>query len=216
MKRILHALTFLFLSLSVLAQKTPAFEVGSNAQNFDWIINSTKNKAKIYTRNNNKELVLDNGLVKRGFRISPNVACIDYENQTTHRQLLRAVMPEAVITINHKTYNVGGLYGQKEKAYLLPEWIDDFTKNERDFQFVDYIISEIPPYLNAKTRFWATHTQQASGKLLRFRYQSNLSELKDINVMVQYAIYDGLPLIKKRITIENKSKKTKRINQMIT
>ena len=30
-------------------------------------------------------------------------------------------MPEAVIDINGKEYNVGGQYGQKEKAYLLPE-----------------------------------------------------------------------------------------------
>ena len=66
----------------------------------------------------------------------------------TGQQLLRAVMPEAVITINGKEYNVGGLHGQKEKAYLLPEWLDNFTKGENDFQFVSYEISELKPFMS--------------------------------------------------------------------
>lgn len=68
----------------------------------------------------------------------------------TGQQLLRAVMPEAIVNINGKEYNVGGLYGQKEKAYLLPEWLDTFTKGATDFQFATYAISELKPFINWK------------------------------------------------------------------
>ena len=94
----------------------------------DWLVQPVKQKAGVYKSADNRNIILYNGLVKRSFRLSPNVVCTDYKNMITGQQLLRAVMPEAVITINGNEYNVGGLYGQKEKAYLLPEWLDKFTK----------------------------------------------------------------------------------------
>ena len=213
MPKSLFLFYFLFLTITAISQskKLTTFLTPP-----DWLISNQQYKAQVIVNANSKYITLHNGLVKRGFKISPNVACIDYTNLINNQQLLRAVMPEATITINHKTYNVGGLYGQKEKAYLLPKWVEGFTKNDHDFQFTNYIISELPPYLNATTRFWATNTQQPAGKLLRFYYHSNLSHLKDIKVIVHYAIYDGLPLIKKWITVENKSKNIIRVNQIVT
>src|SRR5258708_291316 len=66
----------------------------------DWLVTPVKIKAQVYRNSNGNELVLYNGLVKRTFRIAPNVACIDYQNLTTGRQLLRAVKAEARLTIN--------------------------------------------------------------------------------------------------------------------
>ncbi len=40
----------------------------------------------------------------------------DYKNIANGQQLLRAVRPEAWLTINGKEYNVGGLYGQKREC----------------------------------------------------------------------------------------------------
>ncbi len=83
----------------------------------DWLIKSFDGRANVYITQDKKNLVLHNGLVKRVFRIQPNVACIDFTNLTTGQQLLRAIAPEARVTINSRTYHVGGLKGQKEKAY---------------------------------------------------------------------------------------------------
>ena len=88
-------------------------------------------KAAVYTSADKKDIHLYNGLVKRTFRLSPNVVCMDYKNMITGQQLLRALEPEAIVTINGKEYNVGGLYGQKEKAYLLPEWVDEFFQRRK-------------------------------------------------------------------------------------
>jgi hypothetical protein len=122
------------------------------------------------------------------------------------QQLLRALKPEAIVVINGKEYNVGGLYGQKEKAYLLPEWIADFSKGENDFQFVKYEINELKPFVNWNAGdWWAYNKKQPGGKVLTFLYKSNLPELKGAEIKVHYALYDGLPLIAKWITIENKA-----------
>src|SRR4030095_12728802 len=80
----------------------------------DWLITPVAEKAAIYQSNDGKDIILYNGLVKRSFRLQPNLACIDYKNTSNGQQLLRALKPEAEITINGIQYNIGGLYGQTE------------------------------------------------------------------------------------------------------
>jgi hypothetical protein len=171
----------------------------------DWLVFPVRDKAEVYSSADKRDIILYNGLVKRVFRVSPNVACIDYSNTTNGQQLLRAVKPEARLSINGRTYNVGGLYGQKENAYLLPAWVDDFSAGGNDFQFVNFASSPIKPFLNWKPTTWGMNSKQATGKLLSFTYQSPLPSLQGILVKVNYELYDGLPLIIKWIAVENAS-----------
>ena len=170
----------------------------------DWLVSPVMKPAQVYKSADNKDIILYNGLVKRTFRLSPNAACIDYKNMITGQQLLRAVMPEAVITINGKEYNVGGLYGQKEKAYLLPAWLDEFKKGDNDFRFVKFETNKLRPFINWNAKgWWASNTQQPTGVLISFIYKNDATPVKDLTVKVHYALYDGLPLIAKWVTIEN-------------
>ena len=41
------------------------------------------------------ELILDNGLARRVFQLTPNAACISMENLTSRELLLRAIAPAA-------------------------------------------------------------------------------------------------------------------------
>lgn len=181
----------------------------------DWLITPIQQRAVVYKSNDEKDIILYNGLVKRVFRVSPNVACIDYKNMTNGQQLLRAVKPEARITIDGKDYNVGGLYGQKENAYLLPEWVDEFTKNENDFQFVSFDVNDISPFINWKRNTWSLNKKQPSGKIISFNYISGMPELKGLEVTVNYELYDGLPLIIKWVSIKNKNKKSYKLNRVV-
>lgn len=170
----------------------------------DWLLKPVDASAAIYSSADKKDIILYNGLVKRSFRLSPNVVCTDYKNMVTGQQLLRAVMPEAVVNINGKQYNVGGLYGQKEKAYLLTEWLDTFTKGATDFELDTFTISELKPLINWKVSdWWTSNKKQPTGKLLSFIYKNKLLELNGILIRVHYALYDHLPLIAKWVTIEN-------------
>ncbi|MDH7460577.1 alpha-galactosidase [Chitinophagaceae bacterium 26-R-25] len=195
-------------------KKLPAAKpINKTAVSQDWLISPVQQKAAVY--NDDKDVVLTNGLVKRIFRIQQNVACIDYSNLSNNQQLLRAVKPEAVLTIDGKEYNVGGLYGQKENAYLIPEWVDGFKNDEKDFQYQSYSVSDIIPFLRWQSREWALNTIPASGKMISFVYKSNMEDLKDLLVTVHYELYNGIPLMVKWLSIENKGNKTVLLNRVV-
>ena len=179
----------------------------------DWLITAPKQKAAVHAQG--KNIVLENGLVRRVFRLQPNTACVDYTNLTNGQQLLRAVKPEAKITINDVVYNIGGLHGQKENAYLLPQWVDEMYTEEQDFRLVRYNVAAIRPFLNWKCATWAINKKQATGKLVTFEYLSSLPALKGVVVNVNYELYDGLPLIVKWLSVENKTNATIKLGRVV-
>ena len=180
----------------------------------DWLVTPVTVKAQVYKSADEKDIILHNGLLKRVFRLQPNIACTDYTNLANGQQLLRAIKPEASITIDDKVYAVGGLHGQKENAYLLPEWINNYTAHDSDFHFLSYTVSDLSSFLNWKNNRWATNKKNASGKQLIFKYASSLALLKGIIVKVQYELYDGLPLIVKSISVENSGNHSFKINRV--
>jgi len=186
-----------------------------NVYNDDWLVKHVATKTQVFISEDSKEITLFNGLLTRTFRIQPNAACIDYKNISNGQQLLRAIKPEARVTINNKEYNVGGLHGQSENAYLLPEWINSFSSDKNDFQFVKYEVSDLMPFVQWKPKGWAMNKNQPSGKMLSFRFQSSLPELTDIIVKVNYELYDGIPLIIKWVSVENNSKRTITLNRVV-
>ena len=82
----------------------------------DWLIKPIQQKSTIVQKGST--IVLDNGLLKREFYLGKNLACFSYINLSNGQQLLRAVQPEAKVFLNGKMYAVGGMEGQKERAYL--------------------------------------------------------------------------------------------------
>lgn len=108
----------------------------------DWLIDAAPYKADVYRTDKPQEIALDNGLLRRTFRLAPNGATVGLENLTTNETLLRGVKPEAVVTIDGVRYEVGGLRGQPNYAYLLPEWLDDMTANADAMQLVGYEVGK--------------------------------------------------------------------------
>ncbi|WP_199748300.1 alpha-galactosidase [Pedobacter sp. KBW01] len=182
----------------------------------DWLIKPVMAKAQVTKSADGKDIVLQNGLLKRVFRLSPNLACIDYTNLNTGQQLLRSVREEARLTINGKTYNIGGLTGQTEKAYLLPEWVDGFKAGTTDFKYVAYDVKPITPHIKwSSNRFWALAGKPATGKTVSFLYRPQAEELNGLEVNVVYEIYDGIPLMVKSLKVENKGSKQFKIDQVV-
>ena len=189
----------------------------------DWLVEPVRQVAGIYVRG--QDIVLDNGLVRRTFRLKPNLACTDYSNLSDGQQLLRAVKPEARVTIDGKEYAVGGLKGQKEEAYLLPEWVDSMHAGKGDFFLDHYQIGELKPFLH--WRYTARTMEsgqgsgerrsgnQASGKHVDFFFVSGESGLAGVSVVVHYELYDGLPLIVKWVSVENGSRRVIRVDRVV-
>ncbi len=179
----------------------------------DWLVSPFTQKAKITKEG--QQIILNNGLVRRVFVIQPNVACIDYTNLSNGQQLLRSIEPEAKVIFDQVTYKVGGLSGQKEKAYLKPETIKDLQKNDSDFVFSKYTIGTIQPFINWKPTTWLPKNYQPSGASIEFEYSSPLVAFKHMIIRVHYELYDGIPLITKWVSIHNNSTKSVKINRVV-
>jgi hypothetical protein len=180
--------------------------------NYDWLIDGQSRKAEIKITDNN-EIQISNGLVQRTFFVGPNLACIDFTNLMTDTQMLRAVMPEASVTLDGKTYKVGGLHGQKERAYFKKEWLEEMNGSPGDFQYQSVIVSEIGPHFPTKTNFWTGHKKDASGKKVTFNYAH--PDFSGLALSIHYEIFDDLPLIGKYLTLVNNGDSTVEINQVV-
>lgn len=196
-----------------MATWQPAMEKAPQA---DWLVTPVSQKAGAWVTADKQDVILYNGLVKRVFRLAPNVVCYDYKNMMNDQQLIRAVKAEARITLDGKDYNIGGLHGQKEQAYFLPEWLPALTSDNADFQLLKYEVSNIPDFVKWKPgSWWTTYKKKQDGKMLTFVYTNNSTELSGVIVKVNYAIYDGIPLIVKWVTIDNNGKKAVKINRVV-
>ncbi|MEY2646592.1 MAG: hypothetical protein RL158_568, partial [Bacteroidota bacterium] len=179
----------------------------------DWLIQPISKKAEIVV--NNQYIHLDNGLVKRSFYMGANLACIDYANLTTGQQLLRSIEPEARVVINGNSYNVGGLIGQSEKAFLIKGSEKGLTTDKDAFQFKAYQIQIISDYIRWKPNSWLSNKKQPTGKSIRLLFISKKPELQNILISVMYNIYDGIPLITKWIEIVNNGEQKVKINRVV-
>lgn len=213
---IIHMKFKLFLAAFAWMVSNPVLAQYKESGQQDWIMNDTgQHLSRIDIKD--QDIILQNGLVRRSFRIKPNSYCYDFTNLVTGQQLVRAVQPEAQLQLNGKWYNVGGAYGQKERAYLRPEWMAGFTASAEDFHYSKYEVRELDPLLPWNgDKWWATHKAPGKGKELIFTYVApEMASLRGIAVKVHYAIYDGLPLISKWLTVQNNSGETVQINQVI-
>lgn len=202
-----------FLTVFITGITVCESQVNICTQKNDWLINSKGYNASISRSDDGKDLILNNGLVKRTFRVKPNVTCIGYENLVNNQQLIRAVKPEAELIIDNKKYSIGGLHGQKEHAYLLPDWIDSLFSDKNDFQFVSYSASPIEPYIKWKQTFWAGNPTPPSGKMISFLFKSDIQ--KEIEVTVHYELYDRLPLIVKWLSVNNRSSHSIQLGRVV-
>ncbi len=194
--------------LSKKIMKLPAIKMPLAQPAYDWLIDNSKAKAAVYRANDNKEIVISNGLIARVFRVSPNLATVDYVNQMTGESLLRAVSNEGVLTIDGKDYNIGGLSRQKEYGYTLKKWVDELNATQNSFEVQDFEVKEISDRMPWKRVRWAGNDKMPTGKELVFKLLKN-----DIEVKVHFALYDGLPTLCKWIEITNNSEILVQLNK---
>lgn len=169
----------------------------------DWLLDNSDYPAEVV--HHGKDIMLRNGLVNRTIRIEPNAATTEFKNSTTGETLLRSIKPEAEVSINGKTYAVGGLHGLTEHGYFLEAWIDGLVADSTAFQYKTHTIEDIKPKLswNSSKRYHTAASATPKGKELILKFRHHSKELKGIIVNVHYEVYDGIPMISKWISIDN-------------
>ncbi len=112
-----------------------------NGAEKDWLLDPEGMEAGVFRNEAGNEIILSNGIVSRCFRIAPNAATISLKNLHDKQEQIRAIKPEAVITINGFTLDVGGLVGQPNLAFLYPDWLNKLTADPLAFQFEGFTTS---------------------------------------------------------------------------
>jgi hypothetical protein len=206
----LRVITLVMVSLSCLQGQGKKNDVSN--QQPDWLIDDRPYVAKLVEDAESNEIILTNGLIQRVFRISPNGATVGFSNLITGETILRGVKPEAIVGLNGRKYEVGGLKGQPNYAYLREEWLETMHSHPAAMQFTSFEVSEPKaPFEWKRARYHAKESQwPPRGVHLRMNYNlPNTSVLvKEVNqggimVSVHYELYDGIPVIAKWISVKN-------------
>ena len=187
----------------------------------DWLVKKINTKSKVLRSDSSKDIILSNGLIYRKFRIYPNVSTTSYKNLHSNEELIRATQPEAVVSINGKTFDVGGIKGQPNHAYLTNEWIEKSTSNTNSFILNNISVSKIKaPFSWKKKRHYNKKTKwPPEGLHLKMEFvlpktltAQDIDDIKNVKIYINYQLYDNIPLMSKWISVKNNSKKTITLN----
>jgi len=166
----------------------------------DWLVQPPALRAEVLIKEEagSKTLQLQNGLVRRVFRLSPDAATVRLDHLLTGEAFLRSVGPEALVTIDGKELAVGGLTGQPNQAFLKPEWLPQLKTSPEALHFTSFSVGKPTPRFAAATA--------PSGVSLDLRFSASR-----LAVTVHYELYDGLPVFAKWLTITNTGSQTVRL-----
>ena len=203
----------------------PVAGVERARKNTDYLFDPTPYDARVVRSADGRDLILENGLIRRSWRLSPNGACVAFDNLMTDQTMLRSVRPEARVTINGKQYDVGGLIGQTNHAYLAPSWLDAMHEDSKAMRLVGFEIGE------PSKRFDWGRVRRASpdsvwppqGIYLRMDYmlasgttERDAHRNAGLRVSVHYELYDGVPVMSKWITVNNDSDNSILIDRFVS
>lgn len=190
----------------------------------DWLIDPAPYRASISTNAN--EVVLDNGLLRRTFRLAPNAATVAYENLVTGESVIRAVRPEASIELDGVKYSIGGLTGQPVHNYLDPAWIAGLRAETNAFRFTGFSTGKTKERFPwKKRREWMPQDvpwpPPGVSLTLGFAAPENFGQRgstnsgKRLTAEVHYELFDGIPLLSKWIVLRNDTDHPVRLNSFV-
>jgi hypothetical protein len=181
----------------------------------DWLVVPVERNTGVY-RSGPKEITMTNGLVRRTWRVAPNAATVGYDNLLTGAAVIRGVKPEAVVELDGVKYNVGGLVGQPQYAYLRPEWVDAMKADPAGFQFTGFRVGRTKERFAWKRKPYSSDLPwPPPGASLTLNFQPPPETLPGLVVSVHYEMYDGIPLVCKWLTIRNGSQRPVRLNTFV-
>lgn len=191
--------------------------VWAGGRDLDWLVTPVKEPVRIEEREDEKEIVLTNGLISRTFRLRPNAATIGYSNLMTGESIIRGVKPEAIVELDGCKYEVGGLHGQVEYAYLQADSLASLTDSPDAFQFRSFDTGGIKERLAWKRKRYSVPLNwPPPGKSLTLHFRPPGGKLDGLTLSIHYEMYEGIPLLAKWLSISNGGGAPVRLNTFIS
>lgn len=176
--------------------------LSSKKTDFDWLLTPEKSEGAVYATSDGKGIVVANALVSRTFRIFPNLATTDYVNRMTGESMLRAVSGEGIVNIDGKSYQIGGLSGQPERAYIKEAWLEEMRSIPGSFLVEDFEVRPLSESIRWARKRWALNKLAATGTEVVFTLRGE-KELTDVLLKLHVAVYDHIPVIRKWFEVCN-------------
>lgn len=121
--------------LSSFQEISGTYDSGSER---DWLLGKISEKSRLFKTASGDEIILSNGIISRSFKLSPNAATTSLKVLSKQEEHIRAIKPEAIVSINGFTMDVGGLNGQPNLAFLYPDWLNNLTADPLAFKFMGF------------------------------------------------------------------------------
>lgn len=191
----------------------------------DWLLrNPDRPPAEARLEPDGRTLTLENGLARRVWRLGDGTAaCVSLVRTAEGRapgdaagatELLRAVRPEAELVLDGERVAVGGLAGQPDHAFLLPEWLETMQPEPGALRFVGW-----SPEPTAARLAWNRDARPAApdaewpprGAGLRLDFAG-----AGVEVEVHYELYDGIPLFQKWVVVRNAGARDVELDRLTT
>lgn len=186
-------------------------ELNAARETSDWLIAPPKQQVKLFLKkddgNETARLMLTNGLISRTFYVSGNVACVSFKNLVNDAEYIRAVKPEARIMIDSTWHNVGGLVGQPERSYFLDAWCKDLVAEPSAFRFSGMELKDPEARYPWQVKYNAVNTDWPPKGLHLVMHYEPAAHAKGMVVDVHYEMYEGMPVIRKWLTVKNSTGK---------
>ncbi|MFN7733883.1 MAG: hypothetical protein ACK5OB_18440 [Pirellula sp.] len=109
----------------------------------DWLIDPKPFVAKCVQSPHGDRLYLRNGLVERTIALQPNAATVGLKSLSSGQSILRSVTPEARVQVDGVTWNVGGLIGVTNRAFLLPSDLERLRSDPEALQYRGHTVGKI-------------------------------------------------------------------------
>ena len=184
------------------------------AQEPDWLVDPSSYRARIEVAADGSSVTLSNGLIARRIRLQPNAATVAFDDLVGGRALLRAVEPEAMVTIDGKAFAIGGLQGQRVRNFLGAEAEAALVRDEAAFVCTGHrrlpIEAAVPwqprPAWSSRAMAWPP-----AGVALALEFAPPAGGPK-VTATIVYELYDGLPVLTKRLELRNNGEQALRLD----
>jgi hypothetical protein len=181
--------------------------VGSapSAQSSDWLVDPAPYRAHLDVAADGSSATLTNGLVARRIRLRGNAATVALDDLVRGASLVRAVKPEAEVTLDGKPFAIGGLVGQRVRNYLTNDAEAALASDPAAFQCTAHRPVAIEaPFAWQRRREWS-QTPAAwppAGVALALDFAPPAGG-PHVRATIVHELYDGLPLLGKRLELTN-------------
>lgn len=182
----------------------------------DWLTTAIADPVAVEFNPDTQDLTLANGLIRRTWRLPANAACWSCRNLASDTEFVRAVCPEAILTIAGHPYPVGGLVGAPEYGFIDPAWLREMKPEAEALRFAGYRTNALRAPYPWRARFGAPDVPWPPPGLeliLDFKAppvppdptvaRPGAAAVPGLTVSVHYEMYVGAPVLTKWVSVSN-------------